>query len=1286
MTTVSKAIDVTFSSLDPSQKSAFKTIDNDSANLHIVHGPPGTGKSQLVVSLLERLASENKKVLFVSQNTEALKVIERMISRTETAISYPNDGKYVSLLDFCLMLYNPNHRYLKYLREQYTRVNGKILPHISSVPAPNSAQYTLKYTNLNHDENYNVQSEVIGFDELVAYYTRYVDQVIAPEPIRAFDQVDVRAVLNTLDVYPHPEYFPEFNRPRRELILLSTKNINLALPEVRVSLKSISDTVVGTWTKAFSSRESIDVVDYLELLKEYKTAVDLIDLYKFATENKDSTEFTESLGVYLVSRNEINKELERIDDCIVTLQKDLGGGIDGVSHESKKIKLSQESLSIAEKDLNEVLADRDNLVALARQVVESYPDIVHVGVGDLWVGLVKVACEFYKRAIDDESGLFKGLSAPDIDRLNKDLDTYYGQNSVKRMISGIPASFKTLLHYTSTKELNQYRDDYRGVLSELKDLLEVYKGSTIQSLLAVCKKNTDTPLSRMDLKLPDNLHNAKEALLPVHRLVIMLQKYSITKKDFSDTKRELEEFDSSLAGLQAAVSNPENKKIYLKSKLEKFISIYNTTIEIEACKHEHSELKEKQKELQNEAYRQNGQYLANVTGGTDYASKVDTIHEYLSHKKVSLSKLLKNIVIPDQSVLVDVDLDAVQKTITDANLSDNFSDYFFEISKGQTIDDWLDSVGVLETYNNDAEVVDFVEHNKSINKIRTAMGSENTKYIDEVLNNDITFSEFAARIVNVIVNESFGRASISDKKRVSTKELINSYDAHLNNQKAITYQENLRHIYSQSMEAAKELSKQSTLQAGGKSTMDRFRHSTHLISSAFPIICATPKDVSKYVAANKGMFDYVIFDEASQLLPGQAIPSIYRAKKAVIIGDPHQMPPSLNASLTLQEQSEDEFDDLGESILDLVLKQPQKQHHLKVHYRSKYNKLFEPSRESIYSNDGIEPIFEAELAQGAPIDIVDDLGEGLDQQGYDKNFHKICESLNEYIDHNNKADFCILFTQGGVLSKFKDFLTEVGEQKYNKVSQLYNSDKILVSTVTNCQGIEGAYTLIYMHHYQVPGAMWFFKESAGAYKRLNVSITRQREGLKLLLADPRSHWIKACDTKINQGNTGPNTRKSAELMKSLLTNAGEQADTTYLDRRLGQNANWFDSPLTEQLYDKLNKHYADKLGSQIKIYSEVGWNLLIPTGEGIDANERNVGFRIDLGVYSIHQKKFILGIEMDGAMYHSGFDKEHSDYTRQIVLEEKGWDLYRIWSTNWLNDNEREFDRLIQKIDNKLQA
>ena len=1274
---------VTFSSLDPSQKDAFGAIVGPNTNLHIVHGPPGTGKSQLVVSLLERLASEDKKVLFVSQNTEALRVIERMIKRTEKTIGYPTDGKYVSLLDFCLMLYNPTHRQLKHLREQHTKISNKQLPASNNLDEPANIEYSLQYTNLDHEANYSIAGDAIGFDELVSYYIRYVTQTMAPEPLRNFEHVDVRAIFNALDIYAYKNHFSEFNKPRRELVLLSTNNPDLSLPNVRVDLRDIKDALSDTWTERFPAKESISVFDYLTTLKEYVSARQLLDIYKIATEGKSLEDLKNSLATFIAANSEAAEQTRRLDTQLEALNQQVGIRVKNLAHNSQKISFNPKTLGIVEADFENATTDLKRILLLTQQTLSAYPDITHVGLRDIWIGLAKDISRVYKTSVQDVDGQIGALNAASIDRLNKDLATYDAQNSVKRMVSGTPDSFKELLGVEGAKQLDLYRSGFEDSINTLGAIISP-RDYTVASLLEIAEQPTRTPANRLAIKASPSLNEAKDKFLPLDELIALLNKYGIDAVNFDATKTQLREFSSGLSNLGSAISNSENKKLYLSTNLEQFIAAYNGSVDIAINRHLHQSNLQSQNSLQIEAHRQNAAYLVNITDVSDFVAKAEQIHEYLAHKVSSINLLLRTVSLPDDNMNIAQDLDVVERAINKALLSNNFSEYFFALSEGQTAADWLRSITALETYNNDAEVVDFVEHNKAVEAIRIALGIENKKYLDSILENDITFELFATRIVSALINECFGRAKMSQKKHVTTNDIIGAYDTFLKNQKTKSYQFNLQHIHAQSIPATKELSKQSTLQAGGKSTMDKFRHNTKTILEAFPIVCATPKDVSKYIAADKAVFDYVIFDEASQLLPGQAIPSMYRAKKAVIIGDPHQMPPNLNATFGAVEQSEDEFDDLGESILDLTLKQPQQIHHLKVHYRSKYNKLFEPSREAIYSDDGIEPIFEAELANGAPIDIIDSLGEELDDDGYDKNFYKICESIDEYLGQNNTADFCVLFTTNAVLTDFKNFIAETGERKFASIAKLYAEDKILLSTVTNCQGIEGVYTVIYMHHYSNPGMMWFFKEAAGAYKRLNVSITRQREGLKLLLADPRSHWIKACDEKLNRSDVGQNTYKSAQLMKSLLTNAGEQADTTYLDRKLGQNASWFDSPLTEQLFNKLTSHYKDKLGSDVKLYSEVGWNLLIPTGEGIGANERNVGFRIDIGVYSVSKKKFVLGIEMDGAMYHSGFDKEHSDYNRQKVLEDKGWTLFRIWSTNWLNDEPREFSRLIEVIDKKL--
>jgi very-short-patch-repair endonuclease len=83
------------------------------------------------------------------------------------------------------------------------------------------------------------------------------------------------------------------------------------------------------------------------------------------------------------------------------------------------------------------------------------------------------------------------------------------------------------------------------------------------------------------------------------------------------------------------------------------------------------------------------------------------------------------------------------------------------------------------------------------------------------------------------------------------------------------------------------------------------------------------------------------------------------------------------------------------------------------------------------------------------------------------------------------------------------------------------------------------------------------------------------------------------------------------------------------------------------------------------------------------------GFRIDLGIlHPEHPGKFILGIECDGAAYHSSRSARDRDRLRQQVLEGLGWRLYRIWSTDWFRRKTKETERLIKAVEEalKLQA
>lgn len=76
------------------------------------------------------------------------------------------------------------------------------------------------------------------------------------------------------------------------------------------------------------------------------------------------------------------------------------------------------------------------------------------------------------------------------------------------------------------------------------------------------------------------------------------------------------------------------------------------------------------------------------------------------------------------------------------------------------------------------------------------------------------------------------------------------------------------------------------------------------------------------------------------------------------------------------------------------------------------------------------------------------------------------------------------------------------------------------------------------------------------------------------------------------------------------------------------------------------------------------------------------GYRIDLGVVDPDQPgRYCLGIECDGASYHSARSARDRDRLRQAVLEDRGWTIHRIWSTDWFHNPARELQRAVEAIE-----
>jgi very-short-patch-repair endonuclease len=81
------------------------------------------------------------------------------------------------------------------------------------------------------------------------------------------------------------------------------------------------------------------------------------------------------------------------------------------------------------------------------------------------------------------------------------------------------------------------------------------------------------------------------------------------------------------------------------------------------------------------------------------------------------------------------------------------------------------------------------------------------------------------------------------------------------------------------------------------------------------------------------------------------------------------------------------------------------------------------------------------------------------------------------------------------------------------------------------------------------------------------------------------------------------------------------------------------------------------------------------------------GYRIDLGVIDPAEPgRYILGVECDGATYHSAYTARDRDRLRQEILEKFGWRIHRIWSPDWVMRREKEVERLREAIEKALSS
>ena len=63
---------------------------------------------------------------------------------------------------------------------------------------------------------------------------------------------------------------------------------------------------------------------------------------------------------------------------------------------------------------------------------------------------------------------------------------------------------------------------------------------------------------------------------------------------------------------------------------------------------------------------------------------------------------------------------------------------------------------------------------------------------------------------------------------------------------------------------------------------------------------------------------------------------------------------------------------------------------------------------------------------------------------------------------------------------------------------------------------------------------------------------------------------------------------------------------------------------------------------------------------------------------------YIMGIECDGAMYHSSISARERDIFRLNFLESRGWIIHRIWSRKWWENQDKEIEKIKEELNKKI--
>ncbi|MCL2255263.1 MAG: AAA domain-containing protein [Firmicutes bacterium] len=448
-----------------------------------------------------------------------------------------------------------------------------------------------------------------------------------------------------------------------------------------------------------------------------------------------------------------------------------------------------------------------------------------------------------------------------------------------------------------------------------------------------------------------------------------------------------------------------------------------------------------------------------------------------------------------------------------------------------------------------------------------------------------------------------------------------------------------------------------------------------LLFTLYPCWLLSPESVSTLLPLKAGLFDLILFDEASQVFIEAALPTIYRGKNIAIAGDNKQLRPTAHFLRRFMGNDDDDMDMNTvaalevESLLDLATSRFHSAN-LNYHYRSRHEELINFSNYAYYhSKLQVAPNMGRNM-QTRPIERIKVDGRWIDRRN-EAEAKRIVELIKKTLKSrkNNETIGVITFNaeQGTYIN---DLIDEACMEDANFRSMIYaernrfehgEDVSLFVKNLENVQGDERDIIIFSVgyakNEHDKVTAHFGPLNLEGGENRLNVAVTRAKSKIYLVTSiEPEELNVESAK------NLGPKLfKRYLEYARSVSTGATKEVKLLLSSLASSQT-----KPATE----------CQNITTELK-------TALEKMGYIVDVNVGNSTSKLSLAIYDKDLDRYVLGIECDYDAYASSPSVLERDVFRAKFLESRGWNIVRIWSRDfWISKSKvlNGIDKIIKEI------